>query len=503
MPVVPRAASAPDEIRVLVEEFLAGSKEPALLEPGEDLFPLTPENYTLEMRGSRLTIDAWDKMRNVTRRIVGAQQSAAGRMELTVERFAKRQGSAYLLDLARRAGADAGRRSERLVFRERFRLMLRRQFTEWTLAEISAEPNLEYSLSPSFPRAFLRHGHSGWAAIGCPPEADAAAALTFGLIWLSYLRERERRVAIEGLAIYAPAGRERSAALRLRHLDSTAARFALFTYTPRDQVLGVDPQDCGNLDTRLEPCCRVVADHEHAWRPVLQHPAVESVTRHDGRVSLRVRGVEFAMLEGSDLRFGLNPRAASRRAATHRHLNEILRLVDELDRARSADPESREHPLYRQFPEAWLESQARKCLDTIDASLRRDPVYGQVPAFAGGDRGVVDLLAVDHSGRLAVIELKASADIHLPLQALDYWLRVKWHLERGEFSANGYFPGIEVRKDPPRLALVSPSLEFHPTTETILNFFAPYIEVERIGLAVEWRRGLETVFRLRGAERPR
>jgi hypothetical protein len=158
--------------------------------------------------------------------------------------------------------------------------------------------------------------------------------------------------------------------------------------------------------------------------------------------------------------------------------------------------------LYRQFPEAWLESQARAEIETIDATLRSNPIYGQVPAFAGGERGVLDLLAVDHSGRLAVVELKASADLHLPMQALDYWIRVKWHLDRGEFGANGYFPGIGLRTDAPRLLLVSPALEFHPTTETILGFFTPEVEVERIGLAVEWRKGLRSVFRLRGAERP-
>jgi len=102
-----------------------------------------------------------------------------------------------------------------------------------------------------------------------------------------------------------------------------------------------------------------------------------------------------------------------------------------------------------------------------------------------------------------VIELKASADLHLPLQALDYWMRVKHHLDRGEFTAAGYFPGIELRSDTPRLLLVSPSLEFHPTTETILGYFSPEIEVERAGLAVEWRKGLEVVFRLTGAQRPR
>jgi hypothetical protein len=503
MPVAPRAVSAPDEIRILVEEFLAGSNEPALLEPGEELFPLTSGSFALEMRGSRLTLEAWDRTRNLTRRILAAQRTAAGRIELTVERFAKRQGTAYLLDMARRSGAELGRRSERLIFRERFRLMLRLQFPEWTLAELSAEPNLEYSLSPSFPRAFLKHGRYGWAAIACPPESDATAVLTFGLIWLSHLRRRERRVTIQGLAVYTPAGQERPTALRVQHLDPAAVRFALFTYTPRDNVSSIDPQDCGNLDTRLEPCRRADPGRDHPWRRIESHPAVEAIARHDGRVCLRVRGVEFAVLEGADLHFGLAQNGARRRPASDRHVPEIIRLIEELDRARAADTESREHPLYRQLPEAWLESQARSRLDVIDASLRPDPIYGQVPAFAGGERGIMDLLAVDYSGRLAVVELKASADIHLPLQALDYWVRVEWHRRRREFTSNGYFPRIELSDERPRLLLVSPSLEFHPTTETVLEYFAPYVEVERIGLAVEWRRGLETVFRLRGSERPR
>jgi hypothetical protein len=52
------------------------------------------------------------------------------------------------------------------------------------------------------------------------------------------------------------------------------------------------------------------------------------------------------------------------------------------------------------------------------------------------------------------------------------------------------------------LLLVSPSLEFHPSTETILSYFAAGIEVERVGLAADWRKGLQVMFRLRGAERP-
>jgi hypothetical protein len=224
---------------------------------------------------------------------------------------------------------------------------------------------------------------------------------------------------------------------------------------------------------------------------------VERILKHDGRISLRVRGIEFAEIASGELRFGMG----EMRPARPHHTGEIERLAAELDRARSPEAD-REHSLYRQFPEAWLESQARAHLEALDASLLPDPVYGQVPAFAAGDRGVLDLLAVDRHGRLAVIELKATADLHLPLQALDYWIRVQWHLQRGEFPAHGYFPGVPLATAPPRLLLVSPALEYHPTTETILSFFAPHIHVERIGVGVEWRKGLHVMFRLRGAERP-
>jgi len=500
MPTAARAGGrSAEETRATIEAFLAHARQPALLEPGEELLPLSGDNFSLDIRGTRLTLQAWDRNRNLTRRVMDVAGESTARIELTVERFAHREGRMFVIDLARRAGADASRRSGRLVFRERFRLFLRRQFPEWKLAELSAEANLEFSLSPAFPRAFLRHGQHGWAALACPPDGDAAAVVAFGLIWLDYLRGRERRVTMEGLAIYVPAGFEGAAALRLVCLDPEAARFELFTYSAEDFVGRVDPRDHGNLDTRLEPCRRADPNQAGPWLRLTTLPGVESVPKADGRLSLRVHGLEFAELAGSELRFGL----AERRTAQPHHTAEIERLTEELNRARTAAFRDREHTLYRRSPEAWLESQVRRQIETIDASLLSDPVYDQVPAFAGGDRGILDLLAIDRGGRLAVLELKASADPGLPLQALDYWIRVKWHLDRGEFTARGYFPGTAIRPEPPRLLLVAPSLEFHPTTEAILSYFSPSIDVERIGVGVEWRKGLQIMFRLRGAERPR
>jgi len=490
--------SAP-EIRAVIESFLQNCRQPALLEPGEDVLALNGENFSLEFRGSRLTLEAWDHTRNLARRILAIKDASAARLELVVERFGRREGQMFLLDLSRRAGAELGRRSGRLVFRERFRLFLRRQFPEWKLAELSAEANLEFSLSPAYPRAFLRHGQHGWAAIACPSDADSGAVLTFGLIWLSYLRARERRLTIEGIAIYVPQGGEQTTALRLLCLDAAAARCVLFAYSPEDNLLTIDPRDHGNLDTRLDPCRRPTPNQSEPWSRVTSLPGVERVPKHDGRASLRVRGLEFAQLSGNgDLLFGLE----ERQPAHTQHCAEIERLVEELDRARSPQAGDREHPLYRRFPEAWLESQVRSHIEIVDATLRPDPVYDQVPAFAGGERGILDLLAVDRAGRLAVLELKATSDLHLPLQALDYWVRVKWHLDRGEFRACGYFPGLDLQLEPPRLLLVSPSLEFHPTTEAVLSYLSPTIDVERVGLGMDWRKELQVMFRLEGAKRP-
>jgi len=59
-----------------------------------------------------------------------------------------------------------------------------------------------------------------------------------------------------------------------------------------------------------------------------------------------------------------------------------------------------------------------------------------------------------------------------------------------------------LRKDAPKLLLISPSLEFHPTTETILQFLSSNLEIERVGVGVNWREKLQVMFRLRGAETP-
>jgi hypothetical protein len=445
-------------------------------------------------------LQAWDERRNLTRRVLAVCHEGPGRLELSIERFGKQTGTLELLDMARPRGLQASRKGTRLAWREHFRRSLSRQFPGWTIHDISSDPDLEHSLSPAFPRALLTRGKSGYAAVGAPPHtADPAAALTYGLIWLDYLRNRERSTAIDGLALFVPAGGERGACLRVRWLDQNHARFRVYIYAEAHEA-EADLNDYGNVDTEVPPRRSSPPEQRTLADEIVDKLGstgdVEVVETTDQGRSIRVRGLEFARERDGRLTFGLE----TKRTASTSNSSEILALARQLACVRAPGAERGE--LYQRSPELWLESQVRRNVTELDASLRPTPIYGQVPALAAGERGLIDLLAVDQRGRLAVLELKATEDPHLPLQALDYWLRVRWHLERGEFSAKGYFPGIQLLREPPRLFLIAPALHFHPSTEIVLRYFSPAIDVERIGLGADWRAELKTMFRIRGAGTP-
>jgi hypothetical protein len=142
--------------------------------------------------------------------------------------------------------------------------------------------------------------------------------------------------------------------------------------------------------------------------------------------------------------------------------------------------------------------------------LRGDLLYSQVPALSVGDRGLLDLLTLDRNGRLAVIELKADEDLHLPLQALDYWIRVRALNDDRQpaagneggrplsaFERQGYFAGAEVSPLAAASAAGRSGLAHSPANEPVLRYFSPQVEWELIALTEHWRRELKVVFRKR------
>lgn len=482
------------EIREAIDRFLKTARKPALMEAGEESIALDDSNFVLEDRGTTLLLQAWDERRNLVRRVTGIDSESRGRLELRIARFGKKTGKLQLVDLARGARERLELHSERLEFREHLRRFLRRQFPAHKLVELSTEPNLEDSLSPAYARALIREGASAWAAIGAGQEClNIDGILSFGLIWLDYLRRRERALTLHGLVLLLPAAHEKTTCLRLRHMNPDVAQYRAFAYAEDGIECALDLRDYGNLDTQLEPVRRrVPAPIDERIASLLANPSIEAIPLSNGEISFRVRGLEFARTCGDALLKGAETNAP----AAASNVQEVEVLAQHLACARSADAPDKSDPLYREHRELWLGSQVRAHLETVDARLAPSPVYEQAPTFVAGERGIIDLLAVELGGRLAILELKAAQDIQLPLQALDYWIRVKWHLDRDEFSKAGYFPGVRLHTDAPRMMLLAPALDFHPSNECVLRFLSPDIQVERIGVGAEWKRELKIMFRM-------
>jgi len=222
-------------------------------------------------------------------------------------------------------------------------------------------------------------------------------------------------------------------------------------------------------------------------RAVTMHPVTQS-----REVWLRFRGLPFAHWDDGRIFFGISD---AREELSSASLPALKHLLHDLEVHRHPLASDTRHPLYRAQAERWLESLVREDVTRVDAALDPRFVYAQVFANAGGEHGILDLLTVTCTGRLAIIELKASEHIHLPLQAADYWLRILHQLQSGEIARYGYFPGVALQQAPPLVYMVAPALRFHPTTDELLKYLSPDLEIVRVGLAESWRRGLRVVMR--------
>jgi hypothetical protein len=494
-----------------VEDFLACACDAVVIEDGAVVFDLAQSRYSISGERNKCLLHLWSAERNLVRRVLDAEVKKEI-LRLAVQRLGQAKPTKLEICRERDRRTPTAKRAARVAYQRVLQRVLQRRFPGFTVGRLTTSMDLERSFGPVYARGLLHRGQSAFAVLGVngqETQGSIDAALTFGILWLDACRvAKAGKFAVEGLKLFLPAGASALTRERMAHLNPQAAKWQLYELEERDDNLKeLDISDCGNVATRLMHLTdetAVQARFAGAASQVRELMSeAEIAILSPAEIAFRCHGLEFArarlahepgsLLSTSEIVFGVG---AQERVLSDTNFAAFAQLVRSIGEVRHAEG-PRDHPLWRLHPERWLESLVVRDIAAVDERLDPACLYSQVPAFSASDRAMIDVLTSTREGRLAVVELKADEDIHLPLQGLDYWARVAWHHGRGEFQRFGYFPGRELCADKPLLFLVAPALHVHPATDTLLHYISPAVDWVLLGIDERWREGVRVVFRKR------
>ena len=504
----------PESLAHEVEDFLSDARDAVIIEDGSVIFDLAQSRYSISGEHNKCLLHMWSVERNVVRRVLDAETKHES-LRLTVQRMGQTKPCKLEICRERDRRTPTAKRATRLAYQRVLQRVMQRSFPGFTGGPLTSSMDLERSFGPVYARGLLHQGQSAFAVLGVngqETQASIDAALTFGILRLEACRTaKSGKFVVEGLKLFVPAGTSALTRERIAHLNPEAAKWQLYELEERGESLReCDVFDCGNVATRLMHSTDESATRER-FAPAIARVRdlmleTEVAILSPGEIAFRCHGLEFARARLAHQPGSLQstPEVVFGIAAEERILGELNRdrftqLVRSIGEVRHSEG-PRDHPLWRMHPERWLESLVVQNVAALDGRLDAACVYSQVPAFSASDRAMIDVLTLTRDGRLAVVELKADEDIHLPLQGLDYWSRVTWHHQRDEFQRFGYFPGKTLCADKPLLFLIAPALHVHPATDALLRYLSPEIEWMLAGIDEHWRDGVRVVFRKR-AER--
>jgi hypothetical protein len=501
----------PDALTRTVQDFLSEASGAVVLENGALAFDLAQSKYSISGEYNKCLLHLWSAERNTVRRVLDAEVKN-GTLRLAVQRLGQPRPTKLEICRERDRRSPTAKKAARVSYEPKLRRALERHFPGFTIARLTSGVDLEKSFGPIYARGLLRKGQSAFAVLGVnasETQSSIDASLTFAILWLDVCRQsQDGKAHVEGLHLFVPNGCSQLVRERMANLNRTAAKWSLYEFDERhDAAVEIDCTDRGNVSTRLLHAPNEAATHERFADSIARIHAIlpncEIAVLSGAELAFRWRGLEFARARmgaeavtsrsKQEIVFGVG---AEERVLEDLNYSLFLQLLTALRDTRHPYG-LRQHPLFRMHPERWLESLVVSDVSVIDERLESRPPYSQVPAFSAADRAMIDVLTITRNGRLAVIELKADEDIHLPLQGLDYWSRVDWHRSRGEFPRFGYFPDREISAEQPLLFLVAPALHVHPATDTLLRYISPDIEWNFVGIDEHWREGVKVVFRKR------
>jgi hypothetical protein len=494
-----------------LQDFLSDASGAVVLEDHAVAFDLAQARYSVSGEHNKCLLHLWSTERNTVRRVLDAEVKN-GSLRLSVQRLGQSHPSKLEICRDRDRRSPSAKRAARAAYEQKLKRAIERHFPGFSITRLTTGVDLEKSFGPIYARGLLRKGQTAFALLGVnatETQNSIDAALTFGILWLDLCRQSSTgAMLVEGLIIFVPAGCSAVVRERISNLNHSAVKWRMFEFDERHDALAeVDCSDRGNIATRLVHATNETAALERFDESITRVqtilPNCEVAILSPAEISFRWRGLEFARARmgaeavtfrgKQEIVFGVG---AEERILEDRNWTMFVQLITALRDARHPYG-PRQNRLFRMHPERWLESLVRADVSVIDERLEAESVYSQVPAFSAADRAMIDVLTLTHGGRLAVVELKADEDIHLPVQGLDYWARVQWHQGREEFLGFGYFGGRVLSDESPLLFLVAPALHVHPATDVILRYFSPEIDWVFVGIDERWREGVRVVFRKR------
>jgi hypothetical protein len=327
-------------------------------------------------------------------------------------------------------------------------------------------------------------------------------AISQALLWLLALTGRIRYTPASTILILVPSKYSAILNHRCRHLNPKRVRAEVWEYKSKSY----EPIEIHRSST--PPAFR--EDQDFRW-PVLgpfrwsnkleqvlnfAPDLIRRYPRFQDYDSLRIWGLEFARVMGVDrdrICFGVG---STRIELNDRNLKHLRSLINEIAYYRRPDSPNTQHPYYRLQAERWLEALILEDIPRLFPEMAEESVYSQIPVYLGKNPGRIDILGADRQGTLIVMELKVCSDPDLPMQALDYWGRVVHHNNNGDFERRGYFSEVRLNRQPPKIYLISPVFSFHDSTERLLHYLNPDLDIWKISINHGWRCGVRILRRL-------
>jgi hypothetical protein len=509
---MPHRVNTPERLetaRATINELFQTHVEWLFTINGGDSRPLNQRDLEVFVAHGRLLLGCWTEKGTRSWKIFSWEWTD---QKLTLEASRRMGADRPVIELVPRASAKSIALTVKTARQTRCQTLAQLVYENQMNAKVervSLSPGARRGQPGRYARILLRLRHSRIAvtalvAAGRPSDADAFLAAA--LLWFKRRSERVRAPYIQQLRLIVEPELIRPVLQRVALLRQSL-RDAITVYKVDQQLTELTLVEVPTREElwkqrlrRFPPTLPIEFTRVSARIKSISPNAIDIVGARKGE-TLRYFGLPFARVRrimGTErVWFGLE--GSRRRLLEENSEREFQDLLIDLQTYRAASAADRRHALYRNAAEAWLESLLRRDITKLDPGLIIAPLHAQFRTARGGTVSVrpIDMLALRHDGRLAVIELKVSEDREHVLQGVDYWQRVEAHRRRGHIARAKLFAERKIKNEPPLIYLVAPTLRVHPAFTTLARAIAPDIEIYRFDINEGWRAGVRVMRRIR------